>query len=212
MDTIDEVSNFSTLRLLGGRLCLDYVNTINRRYPQPSHEYLNSYSDLVYWGQHVGVLDQSAAADFIHTASMQPDRAQLIFDQAILLREALHRIFFAAIYKHPVPTDDLALFNASLSSALSHLAIYPAETQFDWRWIDDSAALDRMLWPVIRSAADLLTSADLSLVCECPREHGCGWLFVDTSKNHSRRWCSMESCGNVAKARRHAHKQHSSGR
>jgi predicted RNA-binding Zn ribbon-like protein len=62
-----------------------------------------------------------------------------------------------------------------------------------------------MLWPVVRDAADLLTSKELNRVGRCADER-CGWLFVDTSRNRSRRWCSMESCGNRAKARRHYRK------
>jgi len=63
--------------------------------------------------------------------------------------------------------------------------------------------LDRPLWPVARAAADLLQSEQLERVGECADDRGCGYLFLDTSRNHSRRWCSMESCGNRAKARSH---------
>jgi len=53
----------------------------------------------------------------------------------------------------------------------------------------------------------LLTSSQrLNQVRQC-RGDNCGWLFVDGSKNHSRRWCDMRDCGNRAKVRRHRLKQ-----
>ena len=78
----------------------------------------------------------------------------------------------------------------------------PSGQCYTWEWAKYDQDLDRPLWPVARTAADLLTSGRLDRVRECPGADGCGWLFYDTSKNGSRRWCSMEGCGNVAKARR----------
>ena len=73
---------------------------------------------------------------------------------------------------------------------------------FAWAWSDEQAALDPMLWRIARSAADLLTSGELGRVRECADEV-CGWVFLDMSKNQSRRWCDMKECGNQAKSRRH---------
>jgi len=89
-----------------------------------------------------------------------------------------------------------------LHEALSRLEIRPSEDRFEWAWVLDANDLDRMLWPIVRSAAELLTSGDLRKVRQCARE-GCDWLFVDASKNHSRRWCSMNMCGSRVKARRY---------
>ena len=73
--------------------------------------------------------------------------------------------------------------------------------RFAWDWTPENA-LDRVLWPVVRDAAELLSGEDLDRVGRCA-DANCGWLFLDTSRNHSRRWCSMKDCGNRAKARRH---------
>ena len=89
-----------------------------------------------------------------------------------------------------------------LHEALSRLEICPSEDMFEWTWVLDANDLDRVLWPIVRSAADLLTSGDLRKVRQCARE-SCDWLFVDASKNHSRRWCSMNMCGSRVKARRY---------
>ncbi|MCK4470533.1 MAG: CGNR zinc finger domain-containing protein, partial [Anaerolineae bacterium] len=89
-----------------------------------------------------------------------------------------------------------------LHEALSRLEIRPSADRFEWAWVLGENDLDRMLWPIVRSAAELLTSGDLRKVRQCARE-GCDWLFVDASKNHSRRWCSMNMCGSRVKARRY---------
>ena len=76
------------------------------------------------------------------------------------------------------------------------------EGGYTWVWDEGGRALDSMLWPVARSAADLLTSGELQAVRQCAGR-ACGWLFLDTSRNRTRRWCDMSVCGNRAKARRH---------
>jgi len=76
------------------------------------------------------------------------------------------------------------------------------EQHFAWGWDFYQAALDDIIWPVVRSAADLLTSDTLPMLRICAADD-CQWLFMDTSKNQTRRWCNMKSCGNRAKARRH---------
>jgi len=204
---LDQGRDFSSIRLLGGRLCLDFINTVNVRYPSFADEYLNTYEDLLNWSQYAGALTPSETTMLASLALEPPDAAIHVFDRAIELREALHRIFVAIIHKNSIAEADLDMFNVTLTKSLPNLMIRPVGHRLDWQWAGDPTAPDRMLWAVIRSAADLLTLPELSHVRECPEEYGCGWLFLDTSKNHSRRWCSMETCGNTAKARRHYSRQ-----
>ena len=135
---------------------------------------------------------------------VRPIDAAGVLQQAIELREAIYRIFVAVAHQVEVSIDsaDLDRFNRALSRVLTQARIVPAANGFIWTWNGSEEALDQVLWPVARSAMDLLTSADLGRVRECACE-SCGWLFLDTSKNRSRRWCSMEACGNRTKARRH---------
>jgi predicted RNA-binding Zn ribbon-like protein len=83
-----------------------------------------------------------------------------------------------------------------------------AEGGFRWGWDEESDSLTKVLWPVAKAAADLLTSEGHALkrLHQCAASD-CGWLFIDMSRNHSRRWCDMSNCGNVAKARRHYHRK-----
>ena len=89
---------------------------------------------------------------------------------------------------------------------MAHSRIIETPAGFVWDWDGSADALDKMLWPVVLSAADLLTSKELERVGECADHRRCGWLFFDVSRNHSRRWVSMEICGNRAKVRRHRSK------
>ena len=93
-----------------------------------------------------------------------------------------------------------------LAEALPHRRLVTTAEGFGWQWGEDPVALAQMLWPIARSAADLLTSPDLGRVRECARA-ACEWLFVDHSKNRSRRWCDMQECGNVEKVRRYRRRQ-----
>jgi len=128
--------------------------------------------------------------------------ATAVLERAIALREAIYRIFSAISHGRPPQAADLATYNAELSGALAHSRIVSTAEGFAWDWRRAEDALDRMLWPVVRDAAGLLTSEKLDRIGECADDR-CGWLFLDVSRNRSRRWCAMEDCGNRAKARRH---------
>jgi predicted RNA-binding Zn ribbon-like protein len=198
-----KVENIETMGLDAGRLCLDFANTANWHASEQPVEYLTGYSALVTFGRRTGTLSDEAASGLLKRAYEQPDEAAAVLETAIELREALYRIFDEVSHGHAPEADDLALLNRHLSQALARSQVVAEGNGFTWTWSGDEAALDRMLWPVARSAADLLTSAEIERVGQCADDRGCGWLFFDTTRNHSRRWCDMKDCGNRAKARRH---------
>lgn len=192
-------------KTVGGRLCLDFVDTVNWDRPRRARERFYSYADLVDWAQFMEQVDAGQAGHLRSIAGQHPAGAQAIYRQAIDLRAALHRIFAAVAAGQAPPGDDLARLNAALAAALPHLRLVPGAAHFEWAWSGE-LRLDRVLWPIVRSAAALLTSEELDRVGQCAGE-SCGWLFLDTSRNRSRRWCEMEHCGNRAKARRHYRRQ-----
>ena len=194
------------LALLGGRLCLDFANTVDWRTGEHPQEWLTSYADLVAWSEHAGIVTESEAHHLRDFAARHPTAASAALEQAIALREAIYRIFSAIVDERSPEATDVATLNDALSEALSRLRVTPTVGGFTWQWASNEDSLDQMLWPVARSAAELLTADDLSRVQMCAGDD-CGWLFFDTSKNRSRRWCSMEDCGNRAKARRHYRRQ-----
>jgi len=189
------------LNLLGGRLCLDFVNTTEGGHDPPTRDWWTSYADLVAWGHHAGALDAAEVAPLLAAATQQPAAAAAVLAAARRLRTALYGLFQAAVTGDSPPLAALTTLNAALAAAESHACLVPAAGGFAWDW-PPGAQLDRVLWPVARSAADLLTTPDLARVRECAGD-SCAWLFVDTSRNGSRRWCDMQDCGNRAKARRH---------
>jgi predicted RNA-binding Zn ribbon-like protein len=188
--------------LVGGRLCLDFCNTLEER-GGARVERLRDYASLTGWSWRAGVLSGEEAARLNRAAARNATAAVIVVERALTLRETLHDIFLAiASGRRPAPAnlDDL---NEELGRAMGRSQVVATESGFTWLWAEGGRALDSMLWPIARSAADLLTSGgELTAVRECLGE-GCGRLFLDTSRNRSRRWCDMRVCGNRAKARRH---------
>ncbi len=188
--------------LSGGRLCLDFANTVSWRGSARPIERLGHYRDLVAWSRRAGLVHDGEAARLVRAAARRPAAAARVLRQALRLREATYRIFSATAGGRRPARADLAVLNAALARALRRLRIAPLAGAFDWRWEADGAALDRMLWPVAWSAAGLLRAEARQAVRACAAPD-CGWLFLDTTRNRSRRWCDMRICGNRAKARRH---------
>ncbi len=188
--------------LVGGRLCLDFINTVDERLLSQPEDHLASYPDLIAWGQHASVLTEAEAMQLLAEAAARPAEAARVLQSAITFREAFYRILLAFLANTPPAYDDLAIFNAARSQALAHSEIAAAAEGFTWRWRTAEDRLGWILWPIIQSAAELLLSSDLKELKKCSAAN-CGWLFLDTSKNHTRRWCTMEGCGNRAKARSH---------
>jgi predicted RNA-binding Zn ribbon-like protein len=191
---------------LGGSLCLDFANTLDRRGTTHPTELLKHYSDLVSWGRQAGVLTDDDVLRLKRCESRNPDEAALTLNRAISFREAIYRIYSDVALQRPPEEADITALNYMLSLDLSRMQLIYREDGFERTREDKSEALDRMLWPVARSAADLLVSKDLGRVRLC-EESRCRWLFLDTSRNRSRRWCDMKTCGNRTKARQHRRKK-----
>ena len=203
-------SRAESLQLIGGALAVDFVNTVGDRKAELVSEHLSDYRDLVAWSRHAGILGPCAAQQLLLDAASREKEAARVYRRALALREALYRIFFASAAGLKPQLTDLGLLNEILAEAMSHARLANVEPGYAWDWSDDADGLGQMLYPIARSAADMLTSGHLARLREC-QDDECGWLFIDTSKNHSRRWCSMEDCGNRAKARRHYRRARSSG-
>ncbi len=196
-----EAFDFSTVELLHERLCLDFANSTPYHH-NLSEDNLNTYADLVSWGLDVDLLRDNEAQRLWAIANRQPSQAAAVYQKAIVLREAIYQILSDIAHDHRPEEADLDRLNAALSEAMAHMRIVPTDNGFGWEWIGGADNLEHLLWPVAWSAGELLLSDDLNHLRECDG-HDCDWLFLDTSRNHSRRWCDMKTCGNRAKARRH---------
>lgn len=190
------------LELIGGQVCLDFANTFTHT-EVLSHEYLHSYADLLDWSQHARILTPAEARQLRQQAVLSPLEATATLDRALALRETIYRLFVAAAQQQSPAAEDVAALNRLLAQAPGYVQVGVTGEGFVWQLVQNTAALDAMLWPIVWSAAGLLTSPDLRRVRQCARREGCDWLFVDTSKNGSRLWCSMNLCGSRMKARRY---------
>lgn len=189
-------------KFIGGNAALDFTNSVQGwSGGLPRGDQLGDYDDLLAWGEAAGVIDRGTARRLRSEAAQRPREAARTLARAAELRRLLYRLFAAvAAGRHPAAADLQAL-NAALARALPHQVLVARGDGFAWAW-EDSPALDAVLWPVLRAAADLLASDRRARLRECGGEN-CGWLFLDETKNRSRRWCEMSVCGNRAKARRH---------
>lgn len=185
-----------------GRLCLDFANTVSGRGQERECDQVSDYAALVAWCDRGGLLTEQEKQHLLRRAREHPQTAASAHRTAIRLRDALYTVFSAIAGGRKPGPDALETVNLALSEALANLLVVEADDGFAWEWRDGSEALERVLWPVARSAGELLTAAELPRVCQCA-DPECTWLFLDTSKNRSRRWCVMAVCGNRAKGRRH---------
>ncbi len=198
---------------MAGRLSLDFTNTVSGKRLVAPIERLNAYRDLVAWGRQVGVLDAAQARRLLAVADRDPEAAASALREAIAFREALFRTFRAVAEGTAPAPEDLDHLSRVLSRARARERLICRGKACALGWPEDDDSLDRMLWPVARSAAEVLTSEQASRVrlCEATATDGCGWLFLDETRNRSRRWCSMKDCGNRAKARRHYRRRRAEG-
>ena len=202
----------SAFELNAGRLCLDFANTVRARPLSDKIELINDYTSLLSWARQATILTPGEAAALTETAREQPRAAADALAQARSLREALYGVFSALAAGLPAPTTDLHTINRAIGKAMARAGLSPSPRGgFEWSWPDAPLGADRVAWWVARSAAELLTSNDLTGVRECAG-YDCGRLFMDGTKNRSRRWCAMASCGNRAKGRRHYERRRSARR
>jgi predicted RNA-binding Zn ribbon-like protein len=204
----------ASIKLIGGRLCLDFANTVGGRRASSSiskksidayvvrEDRLVDYYDLLAWSLRVGLLTDAAAKRLAREARLREAEAAAVWERAVALREAVYRISLAVISQTQPRIKDLELLNRELAIAHDRLILARGEEgNFVWKWNKTKDTLDQMLWQIADSAAEMLTASDLTRLRQCGGDN-CGWLFEDTSRNRSRHWCDMQDCGNVAKVRR----------
>lgn len=161
-------------------------------------ELLASYRDLARFAEDAGVLSQQHADHLCRHSEQSLQSAQRALKSAIQMREAMSEVFYARANGRPVPKAALAMLNGYVQQAAQHAALVPHNGHFEWQFEPAHDNLESPLWPIARSAAELLASDQLQYVRACASPT-CEWLFLDESKNHRRRWCDMTKCGNRAK-------------
>ena len=199
--------SLENIELIGGHPAVDFVNTVSAWNSAEAYDYLQDFSDFLRWNGMVGLLWDSAIARFEKRPAHERTEAHA---EAIRLRDAMHRVFAARAAGNKLPQDAIDRINdvirvtvnwrriaADADSGLKEICCV-----WDFRQAPAIAALGPVAW----KAAELLELGELERIKECPG-HDCAWLFFDTSKNRSRQWCSMKTCGNSAKVKRFRERQ-----
>jgi len=186
---------------VSGCLALDFVNTVGGDRRSAFKEKLENFEDVLEWLEASGTCPGRVAAQLRSLAQKKPADARRAFDATLEARETLYRVFEARRCGHAIAKGDLGQLNDILARSGQHLCLRNIRGDISWRW-DDEVELERPLYLVARSAAELLVSQRSDRLRRCEGED-CGWLFLDLSKNRSRRWCNMSGCGNRAKVKRY---------
>jgi predicted RNA-binding Zn ribbon-like protein len=181
-------------------LAIEFANTLAWRGSIPA-ESLHTAGDVVAWLCSNKAVQTGAIDNLTKWLDAHPAHATTFLNEAIEIRESIYRLLHSVASSSVLARDDLHRLNNSLSEASPRVHLERTDGVFGWR-IEAKPAAPGILAPVLWSAADVLVGPDSARVRECAN-HRCLWLFLDDSKNGSRRWCSMQMCGNRAKAQRH---------
>jgi predicted RNA-binding Zn ribbon-like protein len=187
--------------LTGGVLCLNFVNTLGDR-PRKLAEHLRTFGDLLSWSGQTGVLEKTELRQVKALARNSGARTRAVMEGALRFRETLYVLFSAIAAGKRVDSATLKKLTRSYGEAIECSELVQDGTKFTWIKPSSGGAIDSMLWAVVLSAVDLLTSEDLVRLRECASGE-CSWLFLDRSRTGRRKWCDMKVCGNRNKARRH---------
>jgi predicted RNA-binding Zn ribbon-like protein len=186
----------------GGELAIDFTNTVGSRGGTPE-EHFSTYGDVLSWAETRRVIGRAEAQRLLQNAARRPAAAREALTEALALREALYRAIAAGASGRKPATTDLARINAHIATMFSGAQLRPTRGRLELAFEPDgqSPLLEPILAPVLRAAVDLLTSDALARVRLCA-DASCAWLFLDTTRNRTRRWCDMKECGNRNKVRR----------
>ena len=183
---------FLAFDLDGNNVALDFVNTVEYRDTPKAYEWITTYIDALGWAERVGILSPETA-DRLSAKGQKKDSSDW-YNQIIEQRRILHRVFSTIIkqkQKNPSVMNDL---NVILQAARKRAVLDINGSGFSWHFPDIEEDPTGFLQPVVNSAANFLVESDMKRLKRCS-DPDCGWLFYDTSKNRSRRWCSMKGCG-----------------
>ena len=186
----------------GGELAIDFTNTVGSR-GGTAEEHFSTYGDVLSWAETRRVIRRAEAQRLQQDAVRRPAAAREALTEALALREALYRAIAAGASGRKPATTDLARINAHVAALFSGAQLRATRGRLELAFEPDgqSPLLEPILAPVVRAAVDLLTSDALARVRVCA-DTSCAWLFLDTTRNRTRRWCDMKECGNRNKVRR----------
>ncbi|WP_336517808.1 CGNR zinc finger domain-containing protein [Pollutibacter soli] len=185
------------IELDGGRLCLDFVNTVANRVEDPPPDYLQRMNDFIAWGLRLGIISHSIARHLAKRSEASPKEAADFLKETIAFREILYTIFSKHMRLEKIPAAIFEKYNAVVRQTFAHIEIKNSGSGFIEYFNLADNDYNQILSSVVNDSYEFLLSKPAERLKSCP---SCGWLFYDSTKNGRRRWCSMKSCGSNAKA------------
>ena len=186
--------------LIGGHRAIDFANTISG-WGEGNEDWLVDYAGFAQWARLTGLIDEAEYKKALSAAARNPLMAERIFAEANELRVALLRLLHAVKAGSTAKADDMTVINHWIKRAAEAFQLRQVARTFQQGWSDNVPVLQKPLLAAARAVGQFLAAANFDLLKICAGRN-CAWFFVDLSKNHSRRWCDMAVCGNLAKARR----------
>jgi predicted RNA-binding Zn ribbon-like protein len=190
MNLIDKPAG--QMALIGGNLSLDFANAKDK---------LENFDDILAFALNAGIFNEAEAKRLRQNSTKKVAEISAVFNRAVLLNEAIRNICLAIINQSAPSFSAIETLNREISRARDFEMFVYAEKKFRREWQKTENSFDSLLWEISMAAKELLLEGDYARLRECCGD-GCGWLFLDTSKNGRRTWCDMKTCGNVAKVRR----------
>ena len=187
-------SHLSKIDLYGGVLCLDFVNTVQDRKKEPVVDYLNTPEDWVAWLIRVGLIKLPAELNI----------GKIKIPPLIKNRESIYHLITSVIDSGETPAGLWESVNKGIQEAFGNVVLTNTKDKILPQWSFDKADPMNYQHIIFKSLYELLLSDSLNRIKYCS---GCGWLFLDTSKNNSRKWCNMRFCGSQDKSRRYYHRK-----
>ena len=191
-----------TFKCPAGEFALDYCNTGQGIRGSRGIEWFKSFGELLNWLEASGAVGRKQATTLRTRAGASPEQAAKVFSRALALREAIARVLIAKTAEEKAADDDLRLIEREYARTAPCGRLVASEGGFRWTVDAEADELEAVLRPVLESAVSLMTSERMRRLRRCGNTT-CYWLFLDQTKNCSRRWCEMKSCGNLMKVRRH---------
>lgn len=191
---------FDDLLGIGGSPVLDFLNTISTRKTESEFDRLENYYDLANWAWATGIITDSELQEIKTIARQAPEKVQVCFDEAIHLREIMYDMLLGLI-RDDIISENLANVSKLIFPLIAESSLRIEDSnKFQLVHEPDQNALKKPIWLVAWDAFRLATGTEISRLKQC-ESCKCSWLFLDQSKNGSRRWCSMQECGAAIKAR-----------
>ena len=179
-----------------------FANTIHGSRAKDKGEELHAVSDLLQWAKEAGLLSSADHDRLAAHYNRNPREAAAALAKGIAVRDLLLSIFAGITNARSVSSQRLSELNSALAQAPGLLRVHKNSDRIETEWTSEADGMQQVLFAILTSAAELLASDRVGRIRECASAD-CTWLFVDESRNRSRRWCDMSACGNRMKARRH---------